>query len=128
MHGLAHRVRGIGVGGAVGLAIVAAVASGTDARAVFSSAVERADRGGAAVSVLFGSVTVVVPNDAQVDTSGLIVFGSVDCEDACTGTGTGDVIEVRTVGAFGSVEIVTQAEFAEENRDAPDDLGQDDEE
>ena len=116
-HGLVHRIRGIGASGAVGLAIVAAIASGTDARAVFSSAVERADPGGAAVSVLFGSVTVVVPDDAQVDTSGLVVFGSVDCEDACNGTGTGDVIDVRTIGAFGSVEVVTQSERAEEERD-----------
>jgi hypothetical protein len=121
-HGLAHRVRGIGVSGALGLAVVAAVASGTDARAVFGSAVERVGKEDAAVSVLFGSVQVVVPDDVRVDTTGLVVFGSVDCEQACSGGGSGEVIDVRTVGAFGSVEIVTESELAAEQPPDPPDL------
>jgi hypothetical protein len=117
-HGLAHRVRGIGVSGAVGLAVVAAIASGTDARAVFSSADERVGSQDAAVSVLFGSVEVVVPDDTRVDPTGLVIFGSVDCEDACGAGGTGEVIDVRTVGAFGSVTILTESEA--EEREPPD--------
>lgn len=119
-HGLAHRVRGIGASGALGLAVVAAVASGTDARAVFSSADERIGSDDAAVSVLFGSVEVVVPDGTRVDPTGLVIFGSVDCEQACGPGGTGDVVDVRTVGAFGSVSIKTESEVAEQREPDPD--------
>lgn len=90
----------------------AVVAAGDDARAVFSSSVERVQPGDSQVNVstLFGSVEVVVPNDVQVDTSGLVVFGSVDCDRACSVT-SDEVIEVRSIGGFGSVAIVTQAEY-----------------
>ena len=117
LHRLAHRVRGIGVSGAVGLAVVAAVASGTDARAVFSSDVAPGP-GDKSVSVLFGSVDVVVPDGARVDKSGLVVFGSVDCKDACRSGGDGPVVDVRSIGAFGSVNIMTESEF--EERQPPD--------
>jgi len=116
-HGLAHRIRAGGISGLLGLAVVGAIASGTDARAIFGSAVERAGTDDVAVSTMFGSVTVVVPDGTQVDTSGLVVFGSVDCDAACSGAGDGPVLDVRAIGAFGSVEIVTQSEFAVEDRD-----------
>lgn len=100
--------------GAVGV-----VASGTDGRVVFGSttveAVDPSDRD-VHVSVLFGSVTVVVPDDAVVEQDGLVVFGSVDCEQACDGDGAGEVISVRSLGGFGSVEIVTESEAAEDSR------------
>jgi len=124
-HGLVHRLRRFGAGGALGLALVAAVASGTDARAFFGSAVERVGADDAAVSVLFGSVTVVVPDGRQVDTSGLVVFGSVDCDAACSGASDRPVVEVRTIGAFGSVEILTQTEFEADNPPEPPDLDED---
>jgi hypothetical protein len=86
---------------------------------VFSSADERIGSEDAAVSVLFGSVTVVVPDGTRVDPTGLVVFGSVDCEDACGAGGTGQVVDVRTVGAFGSVQILTEQEFAAEQGPEP---------
>jgi len=122
---LLRRVKGAGVSGVLGLAVVAAVASGTDARAVFGSSDERVGSQDAAVSVLFGSVEVVVPDGTRVDTSGLVVFGSVDCEDACNGPGTGEVIDVRTLGAFGSVTIRTESEVAERERDGASDADDD---
>lgn len=89
----------------------AVVASGTDGRVVFgSTTVDSVDDARVEVSVLFGSVEVVVPDDARVDRDGLVVFGSVGCNDACDGSGDGEVVTVRSVGGFGSVEIVTQSE------------------
>ena len=91
----------------------AVVLAGPDNVSVFSSGVERVgvDDRNVQVSTLFGSTTVVVPDDVQVDTSGFIVFGSTDCEQACAGS-TGPTVEVRTFGGFGSVEVVTQSEYA----------------
>ncbi len=102
------------------LGVGAVVASGTDARTVFGSTVERVgvdDDSTVNVSVLFGSVRIVVPDDARVDTGGLVVFGSVDCEDACNGSGQGEVIDVRPYGGFGSVEVVTESELANDGDD-----------
>jgi hypothetical protein len=65
--------------------------------------------------VLFGGVQVVVPDDARVDTEGLVVFGGTDCGQACSGTGTRPVT-VDARGGFGGVDVVTQTEYA--NRDA----------
>lgn len=96
------------LGGAAGV-----VASGTDGRAVFGSTVTQVAEGDTevAVSVLFGSVQVVVPDEARVDTGGLVVFGSTDCEAACDGTGDGPEIDLRALGGFGSVKVLTQGEY-----------------
>ena len=91
--------------------VVGVVASGTDGRAVFGSTVTRVTEGDTAVSVLFGNVQVVVPDDARVDPGGLVVFGSTDCQDACDGSGDGPVIDLRAIGGFGSVEILTESEY-----------------
>jgi hypothetical protein len=125
VHGLVHRIRGAGVAGVLGLAVVASVASGTDARALFSSDVAPGP-GDKSVSVLFGSVDVVVPDGAQVDKGGLVVFGSVECGDACSASSDGPVVQVRSIGAFGSVTILTQSEYEQQDRrdrldDADDD-------
>jgi hypothetical protein len=47
-----------------------------------------------------------------------VIFGSVDCKDACSGRGDGPVVDVRSIGAFGSVTIMTESEFEAEQ--APD--------
>lgn len=98
---------------AVPLAIVGAVVvAGPDSTSIFGSSVERVsqDQESVRVSTLFGSVAVVVPDDVTVDTGGLVVFGSVSCEQACQG-GAGDVVEVTAVGGFGSVSVYTQSEY-----------------
>ena len=98
------------LGGAAGV-----LASGEDARALFGSSVERVQPGDSSVevSVLFGGVSVVVPDDARVDTSGLVMFGSTSCTDACDADGSGEVVTVRAVGGFGSVVVYTESEHAE---------------
>ena len=116
--GRASRIAARLTGGALSLALLAGVggvvASGTDARVVFGSTEQQVQRTDEpiAVSVLFGSITVVVPDGVVVDPGGLVVFGSVECEQACRGDG--DVIDLRALGGFGSVEILAEAEYAEE--------------
>ena len=129
----------------VPLAIVGAIVlAGPDARSVFGSTVERvgSDNASVEVSTLFGNVTVVVPDGAQVTTSGLVVFGSTDCTDACGPRGedaSGGVVDVRGVGAFGSIEVLTESEYegrqdredreerAEDAREAREEAEEDDE-
>lgn len=68
------------------------------------------------VGVLFGAVDVVIPEGAKANSSGVMVFGSVDCEAACAGGGESEVT-VDGRGAFGSVEIVTPQELAADEAD-----------
>jgi hypothetical protein len=122
-HGHLSRVLGRAKGVAVPVALLGAlVLAGPDNVSIFNSDVVRATDRTVQVSTLFGSTTVVVPDGSRVATRGFMVFGSTDCEDACS-TGTGPVVEVRRFGGFGSVEIVTQSEFADEGdeRDSEDD-------
>ena len=95
--------------------------AGEDGVAVFGSRTVSVADGDGSVSVLFGSIAVVVPDDARVSTGGAVVFGSVDCERACDPTGDGEVVEVRSWGGFGSVEIITQSQFATEGADHEND-------
>ena len=114
---LASKVGGSAVALALLLGVGGVIASGTDARAVFGSDEIGAgdSRADINVSVLFGSVEVVVPDGTRVDKGGLVLFGSVECEDACRGSGP--VIAVRSLGGFGSVTILTQSEAERQNVD-----------
>lgn len=92
------------------------VVTADDGAAVFGSRVVPVGGDRAEVGVLFGSTTVVVPDDARVRTTGFTVFGSVECASACSTAG--DVlVEVGSTGAFGSVEILTESERAAEGDD-----------
>jgi hypothetical protein len=93
----------------------------TDAAAVFGSRVVQVAPGEdrVDVGVLFGSVEVVVPDDARVDTRGVMVFGSTSCEAACDGTGT-RAVTVDASGGFGSVDVVRQGERAARDADGGD--------
>ena len=116
---LLRRTKGLVLPAAV---LGAVVLAGPDNVSVFGSSVERVggeDRS-VQVSTLFGSTTVVVPDGTQIDTGGFMVFGSTDCEDACAGT-TGPTVDVRSFGGFGSVEVVTQSEYAEDRSDRDQD-------
>lgn len=105
---------GIGAGG------VAVAGHSSDGRAVFGSTVVRATtKDSIDVGVLFGSVTVVVPDNARVENGGSVVFGSVNCDQACDLDRGGRVIHVTGSGGFGSVEIVTQSEY-QASRDSGD--------
>ena len=72
------------------------------------------------VSVLFGNVRVVVPDDARISTEGIFLFAGFDCDAACDGSGT-RVVTVDARGAFGSVDVVRQGEAARGDRDDDDD-------
>jgi Domain of unknown function (DUF1707) len=75
------------------------------------------------VGVLFGGVQVVVPDDARVDTEGLVIFGGTDCGQACSGAGT-RAVTVDARGGFGGVDVLTQTEYT--NRAADRDRDDDD--
>ncbi|MHA6785886.1 DUF1707 SHOCT-like domain-containing protein [Pseudonocardia saturnea] len=72
------------------------------------------------LGLLFGSADVVVPDDARVVSGGVLVFGSVDCDAACSGTGTRE-ITVDASGAFGSIDVLTRSEAAAAGDDEDDD-------
>ena len=82
---------------------------------IFNSNVERvaSDDRNVQVSTLWGSTTVIVPDGVRVDPGGFMPFGSTICEDECL-TGEGPEVHVRSFGAFGSVEILTQSQYAAE--------------
>jgi hypothetical protein len=90
-----------------GLYLGAQVVTSEDGASVFGSrTITVSDTDGEVeVGVLFGSVTVVVPEDVTVRTAGTVVFGSTECQ-ACAGTPGGGSVVVRGIGAFGSVEVV----------------------
>lgn len=96
---------GVLAAGAVGF-----VTAGEDGRVLFGSSTAVAEPGeDVQVSMLFGSMRVVVPDGVRVRTTGTVIFGSVECETACS-SGSDEVIEVRAVGGFGSVEVLTESE------------------
>jgi hypothetical protein len=115
---VARRTAGALVGGAVTLAVVVggAVAVGTvvtsgDGFALFGSHEVQVtdDQERVEVGVLFGSVKVVVPDELRARTSGVVVFGSTQCRGACSAPGPENV-EVRGLGGFGSIEVVSESE------------------
>lgn len=62
------------------------------------------------VGMAFGGIDVVVPDDVRARTTGTLVFGSTDCGQACQRPGREVVVDVT--GAFGSVDVLSQAEHA----------------
>jgi hypothetical protein len=58
------------------------------------------------VPMAFGSVEVQVPEGVRVDQDGGVIFGRSDCEPCGTATSAGPTLQIRTVGAFGSVTVV----------------------
>jgi len=95
----------------------AVVLAGPDNVSIFGDSVERVatDDRNVQISTLFGSTTVVVPDDRTVDFGGVLLFGERECEGDCA-TASGEVVHVRTFGGFGSVEVVTESQYAEEQR------------
>lgn len=111
-------VSGLVRGGALAVAAAAAlglvvlpVVTADDGASVFGSRVVQVgpEQTDVEVGMLFGSVTVVVPDDARVTSAGFIVFGSLQCDSACDGSGS-RAVTVDATGAFGSVEVVRAGE------------------
>jgi len=64
------------------------------------------------VGVLFGSEKVVVADDAQVDLSGVVVFGSTGMRQGKVGSGPVVHVHVHASGGFGSVQVVRKSDSA----------------
>jgi hypothetical protein len=116
---------------AVVIGVAAVVAPGVltadGGAAVFGSRVVQVQPGQTDVSVgvLFGSTKVVVPDGTQASTSGTTIFGSTNCDTACAPEPPGaPQVQVSGRGAFGSVQVLTTTEFAQDqagDRDRDDD-------
>lgn len=99
------------------VAVVAIVAPGVvsadQGAAVFGSRTVQVAPGGSTVQVgvLFGSTKVVVPDGTQVTTTGTTIFGSTNCETACSPEPPGaPQVRVSGRGAFGSIQVLTATE------------------
>lgn len=119
-----HRARKRLATGAVGVA-VAAVAllfgvpalGAADGMSLFGSReITVTDQPEVEVGVLFGSVEIVVPDGVRARTSGTVVFGSIDCDEACNAPGGREVV-INGGGAFGSVDVVTASERDQDRRE-----------
>ena len=73
------------------------------------------------VGTLFGRVTVRVPDDVRVRTTGTMVFGSIDCAAACQGGPTQREVVVDATGGFGNVQVLRQNEQSRDDGDRRDD-------
>jgi hypothetical protein len=75
------------------------------------------------VGVLFGSVDIVVPDGVRARTAGTVVFGSIDCDAACSAAPpTAREVVIDGGGAFGSIDVVTASE---RERDHQEDIRED---
>ncbi|MFC5066118.1 DUF1707 SHOCT-like domain-containing protein [Actinomycetospora atypica] len=121
--------KGLLVAAVIGVAAIVApgVLSADNGAAVFGSRVVQVAPGqtDVAVGVLFGSTKVVVPDGTQASTSGTTIFGSTNCDTACAPEPPGaPQVQVSGRGAFGSVQVLTASEFAQDragDRDRDDD-------
>ena len=78
---------------------------GSDSQTVSAVELEAGDVSIGAL-VAFGSVDIQVPEGVNVDRDGVVVFGSTSCGPACAAAAADTpTVQVRTLGAFGSVEI-----------------------
>lgn len=121
-HPVPHRPRWVGkaiVAAAIGLFTLPLWTGG--AISVFGSREYQvsqqalADDGYAAVNAttMFGSVEIIVPDDVAVESTGLVLFGSTNCDACAEPSASDDVVRVRGFGAFGSVNIIRESEARE---------------
>jgi hypothetical protein len=112
---LSHAVKRAGVLVVPAALLAAVFAAGPDGRAIFGNTTELVAPGESEVHVsrLFGNVTVVVPDGHRVDTGGIALFGNTEREGAFP-SADGPVVSVRSYGAFGNVEVVTQEQWERE--------------
>lgn len=117
----------VGAVAAVALGVGPGVLNAAHGSAVFGSHTVQVLPGQAQaqVGVLFGSVRVVVPDGMVAAPRGTLVFGGVECDQACAvppGAPTVTPVEIDARGAFGGVDVVTVSEAARgEDPDRDDD-------
>jgi hypothetical protein len=114
-----HGFRGLVIAAVIGVAAIVApgVLSANQGAAVFGSKVVQVAPGqnDVQVGVLFGSTKVVVPDGTQATTSGTTIFGSTNCGTACAPEPPGaPQVQVSGRGAFGSVQVLTATEYAQD--------------
>ncbi|MEJ2865061.1 DUF1707 SHOCT-like domain-containing protein [Actinomycetospora flava] len=113
------------LGGAIVPLLIAGVAvfvgghvvTADDGSSVFGSRTVQVQAGDPEVQVatLFGRTEVVVPPGTVARTTGTMIFGSTECQQACQtppGGATLPEVVVDANGAFGNVQVVTPAEAA----------------
>lgn len=105
----------------VGLYVGSGLLGASDGASVFGDRDVQvaADQERVDVGMVFGSIDVVVPDDVRARSTGTVLFGSVDCEQACRPDPNLREVVVDANGAFGSVEVRTQTE-ANQDRIAKD--------
>lgn len=67
------------------------------------------------VGALFGSVDVVVPDGLRARVAGRVVFGGIECEQACSGPGHEVVVDA--VGAFAMIDVMRPGEVLADERE-----------
>lgn len=72
------------------------------------------------LGVVFGDIEVRVPDDVRVRPGGSIIFGDLECGQACDGPGTREVV-VEANGIFGDVTIVRPGEDLSNDNDNDND-------
>jgi hypothetical protein len=123
--GPAHRaLRGLAGVALVGAALYGggSVLTADDGASVFGSReVQVSTQDEVQVGALFGSVTVRVPDDVRVRTSGTMIFGSIRCGAACQPGGPDQrEVVVDASGGFGSVNVLRQNERPPRDNDDDD--------
>ena len=123
------------LGGAVIPLVIAGVAvfvgghvvTADDGSSIFGNRTIQVQAGDPEVQVgtLFGRTEIVVPPGTVARTTGTMIFGSTECQQACRtppGGATLPEVVVDANGAFGNVQVVTPAEAAQGGlRDDDDD-------
>jgi hypothetical protein len=70
------------------------------------------------VGMMFGNVTVVIPDNVQAVPAGFTIFGNKNCELACQpGPAGARQVVVRGNGAFGNINIVRPGETLNKDKD-----------
>ncbi|MGI5129588.1 DUF1707 SHOCT-like domain-containing protein [Pseudonocardia sp. CA-107938] len=112
---LSSRVGSV-LGGAAVLAVVGyslvSIVGAADGAAVFGDRVATVEPGRQRVEVgmLFGDAEIVVPDGTRAVTTGTVLFGKLDCAQACRQPPGGPQVVVDASGAFGTVTVLTETE------------------
>lgn len=105
------------LGGAAALAVLGyslfSIVGAADGAAVFGDRPVTVTPGQQRVELgmLFGNVEIVVPDGTRALTTGTVVFGKVDCAQACRPQASGaPEVVLDASGAFGTVTVLTETE------------------
>lgn len=79
---------------------------GSNQQTILTAGLAPGDEVSVGAPLAFGSVAIQVPDGVNVERNGVVVFGSTSCEP-CGAQAAPDAptVSIRTVGAFGSVEV-----------------------